>query len=127
MGYLSRKRARVAAAFLVTFAVVLVAAIVAPTEAYAATMGWVNYVTRWWDSASGTVQQGSGSAYCTDIDVGDDEVIDSGWYTSFGDDDDIDTVFVKEGATVNIILRDGVEQKCDGIHVPPSSTLNIYG
>ena len=120
-----RERERVAAAFLVTFAIVLVAAVVAPAEAYA-DGGTYSYVYRWWDSTSGTVKQGSSSAYCEDIDEGDNTTISGGWYYTCGDDNDMDVVRVAANSTVNIIVRDGTEQKIDGIYVPSSSTLNIY-
>ena len=120
-----RERERVAAAFLVTFAIVLVAAVVAPAEAYA-DGGTYSYVYRWWDSTSGTVKQGSSSAYCEDIDEGDNTTISGGWYYTCGDGDDMDVVRVAANSTVNIIVRDGTEQKIDGIYVPSSSTLNIY-
>ncbi len=122
----STSRLRVVAVMLAAFVVAMAAAALTPTQALAGE-GWRSYVDRWWDESSHSVRSESKSAYCRDIVAGDDATIDSGWYITAEDDDDIDTIFIKGGATVNIIVTDGTTQLCEGIHVPADSTLNIYG
>ena len=111
-------------ACLAMFAIVAVAAVVCPAEAYAGT--GVDYIYRYWDDTNQRVVEEKRWADCIEFDDvdGDGQVLNSGWYIgrNFSDGDRP----VVQG-TVNLILQNGIDlYLSDGIRVPPGNTLNIY-
>ena len=89
----------------------------------------VEYVYRWWDAAAKEVKQET--RVCTDyteMSERSSDELESGWYAASGNLFIDSRLFVRNGKTVNLILKDGATLNVHrGIGVESGATLNIYG
>ena len=112
-------------ALAMCLAMMLIAVIFAsPMRALAANYQNTGYY--WWNDS--TKQWELRTAYAEVLDDIDSShyTLNSGWYVMKGDWGDGDRPTVS--GTVNLIIENGCDVHLrDGIHVPPGSTLNIYG
>ncbi len=106
---------------LATFVTLMAMAVFAPADAWARDYKTAGYYV--WD---GSWQWRTAYAEVLDDIDSDHYTLNSSWYVMTDDWGDKDRPTIS--GTVNIILEDGCDVHLkNGIHVPPGSTLNIYG
>ena len=105
----------------------MLATAVFPPAAFAADRGNVTFMNRTWDSESETVNSAE-TTLAEPLRSFPGQLAGGGWYYIDEDLTCNDRVTVPAGATVNLILADGVTLTCkNGIYVAATATLNIYG
>ena len=98
-----------------------------PMSASAA--GAVEYIYRWWDADAKEVKQETRTCSdYTEMSERSSDELESGWYSASGNLFIDSRLFVRNGETVNLILKDGATLNVHrGIGVESGATLNIYG
>ena len=113
----------------ILLAVIMVVSLftVIPTPASAAEA--VEYVYLWWDADAKEVKQETRTCSdYTEMSERSSDELESGWYAASGNLFIDSRLFVRNGETVNLILKDGATLNVHrGIGVESGATLNIYG
>ena len=89
----------------------------------------VEYIYRWWVADAKEVKQETRTCSdYTEMSERSSDELESGWYAASGNLFIDSRLFVRNGETVNLILKDGATLNVHrGIGVESGATLNIYG
>ena len=109
--------------------VILVVSLFTIIPASVSAAGAVAYVYRWWDADAKEVKQETRTCSdYTEMSERSSDELESGWYAASGNLFIDSRLFVRNGKTVNLILKDGATLNVHrGIGVESGATLNIYG
>lgn len=88
----------------------------------------ISYIVRSWDAASSSIQETTATYIYHESDPEFSGAVSEGTYFISLDTTVEDRVCLAANSVVNLIIADGVTLKCNnGIYVPETTTLNIYG